>query len=123
MALTNAEMYELLCITDEELRRIRAQAESLLDWTARQRAVLTRTFPEWTIISEADTFGRPWWTAHLLYEVSLEMATAGIDRTVRRTSAVSLAAALTLQAALIRSWRGLQRATADGTFHNGIEWS
>ncbi|WP_157548015.1 hypothetical protein [Nonomuraea candida] len=112
MALTDAEMYDLLCRSETELLEIRKRALDLTDWTARQLAVLRRTYPEWAIACETDASGQAWWTARLLQEVSLEMATAGVDRTVRRSTAVSLAAALTLQTALVRSRRGLQRSPA-----------
>ncbi|HEY9371010.1 hypothetical protein [Streptomyces sp.] len=71
--------------------------DAVADIRERQRAVLTATFPAWTITYGTDLFGGLTWIAELRDAPSLELATAGVERRVQRGDPIELMTALTWQ--------------------------
>jgi hypothetical protein len=72
--------------------------DAAADIRERQLAVLSATFPAWTITFGADLFGGLIWIAELRVAPSLELATAGVERRVQRGDPIELMTALTWQA-------------------------
>ncbi|MEV0614143.1 hypothetical protein AB0I81_12535 [Nonomuraea sp. NPDC050404] len=101
-ALSDVELYVLLQGTAQNPQRAMAQASSLRDWPARQLSALRNTYPAWEIDRERDPSGQECWTARLRRKLTIEMATAGVERAFRQPDAIALMTALAWQSHLIR---------------------
>lgn len=103
-AITDAELHALTRIADQKVRQAVAEALAL-DLRGRQLSVLRNTYPGWDIDHESDASGRVSWTAELSRTLTLEMATAGVMRTIRQENAIALASTLAWQSALLHNTR------------------
>lgn len=82
-----------------------AQAALLMDVKGRQLSVLRNTYPRWDIAIERDQSGQLVWIANLHGKVTLEMATAGVYPIIRQDDAISMAAFLAWQSAILHPFR------------------
>lgn len=108
-AMTDAELHALIQATDPNVRQVIDEAALILDLRGRQLSVLRNTYPGWDIRYESNASGQMWWTAELRRTLTLEMATAGIMRTVRQENAIALASTLAWQSALLHNTRSSMR--------------
>ncbi|MEU4228652.1 hypothetical protein AB0F17_30535 [Nonomuraea sp. NPDC026600] len=104
-AMTDVELHALIQTSEPNVRQVIAEAALVLDLRGRQLSVLRNTYPGWDIHYESNASGQMWWTAELRRTLTLEMATAGIMRTVRQENAIALASTLAWQSALLHSTR------------------
>ncbi|TDE38813.1 hypothetical protein E1295_33195 [Nonomuraea mesophila] len=102
-AMTDAELHALIQSADPNVHQVIADAALVLDLRGRQLSVLRNTYPGWDIDYQSDAFGRVWWTAELRRTLTLEMATAGVMRSVRQEDAIALASTLAWQSALLHN--------------------
>ena len=110
-AMTDAEQRALIQAADPNVRQVISDAALILDLRGRQLSVLRSTYPGWDIDYESDGSGRMWWTAELRRMPTLEMATAGVMRSVRQEDAIALVSTLAWQSALLHTTRPGIRAS------------
>ncbi|MEV4352958.1 hypothetical protein [Nonomuraea sp. NPDC049625] len=117
--MTDAELRAITQAAGPNVRQVISDAALVLDLRGRQLSVLRNTYPGWDIDYESDGSGRMWWTAELRRMPTLDMATAGVMRSVRQEDAIALASTLAWQSALLHTTRPGIRAphtppTGDG---------
>lgn len=103
--MTGIEVHGLTQAGGQNIRQVVAKVAVLQDWAGRQLSTLRNTYPAWEITREHDASGQAWWTARLLPTFTVDMAAAGVLRTVRQPDAIALAATLAWQAALLHNAR------------------
>jgi hypothetical protein len=101
--MADAELHALHWTADLDIHQVVTDAALLVDVRGRQLSVLRNTYPGWDIEYESDAFGHVWWTAQLRRTLTLEMATAGVMRTVHREDVITLASTLAWQSALLHN--------------------
>ncbi|MFG3439953.1 hypothetical protein ACGF0J_22120 [Nonomuraea sp. NPDC047897] len=81
------------------------------DRAARQLSVLSATYPGWEIQHNGDAPAEEAWKAVLLHPLTPMLAKVGVEQTITRPDAPSLASALQCQVALIHNERATHEIT------------